>query len=203
MQTSLDTKEKHSGQRSLRLIFDGRRNVNFTDVCHIAFVEPGGSYRFSAWVHTQALTTEQGVRFRLEWTENAHGAAVETSDVHGTQPWTEVSIPWTASGDDARRVRVCVSRKPGDDSGSRIHGTAWIDDVALVPASPVAPSNLQPAAPPASKSAPASPTPTTSPAQPPPSSGSPRDLAVNLQACAKPAKESDSQVANPVPGPAT
>ncbi|HEY1925170.1 MAG TPA: tetratricopeptide repeat protein [Candidatus Acidoferrum sp.] len=178
VQTSLDTKEKHSGQRSLRLIFDGRRNVNFTDVCHIAFVEPGASYHFSAWVHTQALTTEQGVRFRLEWTENAHGAAVETSDVHGTQPWTEVSIPWTASGDDARRVRVCVSRKPGDDFGSRIHGTAWIDDVALVPASPAAFWNVQPAAPPASKSAPASPTPaTTSPTQPLPAAATPSSSA--------------------------
>jgi len=177
VQTSLDTKEKHSGQRSLRLIFYGRRNVNFTDVCHTAFVEPGGSYRFSAWVHTQALTTEQGVRFRLEWTENAHGAAVETSDVHGTQPWTEVSIPWTASGDDARRVRVCVSRKPGDDFGSRIHGTAWIDDVALVPARPAAPSNVQPAAPPASKSAPASPTPTTTSSAPPPAAATPSSTA--------------------------
>ncbi len=108
VQSSFDTKEKHSGERSLRLIFDGRRNVDFDGVCHIAFVEPGASYRFSAWVKTQALTTDQGVRFRLEWTENAHGSAVETPDVHGTQPWTEVSIPWTATGD-------------GSQQGSRLH----------------------------------------------------------------------------------
>ena len=93
VQSSFDTKEKHSGERSLRLIFDGRRNVDFSGICHIAFVEPNASYRFSAWVHTQALTTDQGVRFRLEWTENAHSSAVETPDIHGTQPWTEVSIP--------------------------------------------------------------------------------------------------------------
>ena len=140
VQTSIDTKEKHSGQRSLRLIFDGRRNVDFTDVCHIAVVEPGASYRFSAWVRTQSLTTDQGVRFRLEWLENAHGAAAETSDVHGSQPWTELTLPWTATGDDSRRVRVCVSRKPSGDFGSRIHGTAWIDDVALVPAGPAMPA---------------------------------------------------------------
>jgi tetratricopeptide (TPR) repeat protein len=134
VQSSFDAKEKHSGERSLRLIFDGRRNVDFSGICHIAFVEAGAPYRFSAWVHTQALTTDQGVRFRLEWTENAHGASVETPDVHGTQPWTEVSIPWTATGDGARQVRVCISRKPSDDFGSRIHGSAWIDDVALTPA---------------------------------------------------------------------
>jgi tetratricopeptide (TPR) repeat protein len=133
VQSSFDAKEKHSGERSLRLIFDGRRNVDFSGICHIAFVEPGASYRLSAWVHTQALTTDQGVRFRLEWTENAHNASVETSDVHGTQAWTEVSIPWTATGDESRQVRVCISRKPSDDFGSRIHGTVWIDDVALTP----------------------------------------------------------------------
>ena len=134
VQSSTDTKEKHSGERSLRLIFDGRRNVDFSGICHIAFVEPNASYRFSAWVHTQALTTDQGVRFRLEWTENAHSSAVETPEIHGTQPWTEVSIPWTATGDASRQVRVCISRKPSDEFGSRIHGSAWIDDVALTPA---------------------------------------------------------------------
>jgi Tfp pilus assembly protein PilF len=144
VQSSYDTKEKHSGARSLRLVFDGRRNVDFDGVCHIAFVEPGASYRFSAWVKTQALTTDQGVRFRLEWTENAHSSVVETPDVHGTQPWTEVSIPWTATGDGSQRVRVCITRKPSADFGSHIHGTAWIDDVALIPdpnARPVAPSS--------------------------------------------------------------
>jgi len=142
VQWSFDAKEEHSGERSLRLIFDGRRNVDFGGICHIAFVEPGASYRFSAWVHTQALTTDQGVRFRLEWTENAHTSVIETPDVHGTQPWTEVSIPWTATGDGSRQVRVCISRKPSDDFGSRIHGSAWIDDVALIPA-----PNAQPVAP--------------------------------------------------------
>ena len=40
VQSSFDAKEKHSGERSLRLIFDGRRNVDFSGICHIAFVEP-------------------------------------------------------------------------------------------------------------------------------------------------------------------
>ncbi len=190
VQSSFDAKEKHSGERSLRLIFDGRRNVDFDGICHIAFVEPGASYRFSAWVHTQALTTDQGVRFRLEWTENAHSASVETPDVHGTQPWTEVSIPWTATGDGSRQVRVCISRKPSSDFGSHIHGSAWIDDVALTPAPnqpPVAPSSTptpnasapsptqtpgsttQPAA--APKTAPSSPAKNPTPKSPPPSPG--------------------------------
>ncbi len=160
VQSSFDAKEKHSGERSLRLIFDGRRNVDFLGICHIAFVEPGASYRLSAWVHTQALTTDQGVRFRLEWTENAHNASVETSDVHGTQAWTEVNMPWTATGDESRQVRVCISRKPSDDFGSRIHGTAWIDDVALTPA-----PNAQSTSPPPTPTAIPAPSATQTPSQ--------------------------------------
>jgi tetratricopeptide (TPR) repeat protein len=192
VQSSYDAKEKHSGERSLRLIFDGRRNVDFSGICHIAFVEPDASYRFSAWVHTQALTTDQGVRFRLEWTENAHSASVETSDVHGTQPWTEVSIPWTATGDASRQVRVCITRKPSDDFGSRIHGSAWIDDVALTPA-----PNAQPVAPTRNSTPPTTPsiqpTPGVPPAGAPPAKNSP----------SSPAKNSAPNPPTPPPGPAS
>jgi hypothetical protein len=132
VQIAFDSSEKHTGQRSLRLGFDGRRNVNFSDVCHLAQVQPGSSYHFSAWVLTRGLTTDQGIRFHLEWLENSHLGSADTTDVHGTQPWTKIELPWTAAG-SVHLVRVCIARKPSDEFGSRIHGTAWVDDVALVP----------------------------------------------------------------------
>ena len=134
VQVTVDSTEKHSGQRSLRLVFDGSRNVDLSDVCHLAQVQPGTSYRFSAWVRTQGLATDQGIRFRLEWPDNTRNAFAETTDVHGTQPWTQLTLPWTAVA-GVRQLRVCVNRHPSDDLVSRIHGTAWIDDVALVPES--------------------------------------------------------------------
>jgi tetratricopeptide (TPR) repeat protein len=134
VQVTIDSNEKHSGQRSLRLGFDGSRNVDFSDVCHVVQVQPGSAYRFSGWVLAQNLATDQGIRFRLEWLANSHNASAETTGVHGTQPWTELSLPWTAAA-GIRQLRVCVARHPSDDFGSRIHGTAFIDDVALVPES--------------------------------------------------------------------
>jgi len=202
VQSSADTKEKHSGERSLRLVFDGRRNVDFDGICHIAFVEPGASYRFSAWVKTQALTTDQGVRFRLEWIENAHNSAVETPDLHGTQPWIEVSIPWTATGDASRQVRVCINRKPSGDFGSRIHGSAWIDDVALIPA-----PNAQPVAPTSNQTPPATTSPaTTSPTtQPSPSTKQPGTSSSTPKPAPKSAPPTNptSKSPPPSPGPAT
>ena len=134
VQTALDTTTKHSGHQSLRLGFDGKHNVNFSDVCHFAEAQPNTTYRFSAWVRTQALTTNQGIRFRLIWLENSQTVSLDTPDLHGTQPWTKIEMPWT-SGKDVHAVRVCVIRNPADEFNIRIQGTAWVDDVSLVPQS--------------------------------------------------------------------
>jgi tetratricopeptide (TPR) repeat protein len=132
VQIAVDTSTQHSGKQSLRLGFDGRHNVNFSDVCHFAEVQPGVTYDLSGWVRTQSLTTTQGIRLRLTWLENSMPTSLDTSDVHGTQPWTRIAIPWTPAK-DVRTVRVCISRNPADEMNVRIQGTAWVDDIALVP----------------------------------------------------------------------
>jgi tetratricopeptide (TPR) repeat protein len=71
VQTSFDTKEKNSGNRSLRITFDGRHNVSFDSACARAVVQPATSYVFSAWVQTKALTTNRGVGFRLRALDEA------------------------------------------------------------------------------------------------------------------------------------
>ncbi len=131
---TLDRKEKHSGNRSLRLTFNGLRNVNFSDVCQYVAVEPSTSYWFSAWVRTQGISTDQGVRFGLHSVGDSENSIAWTEDVRGTQPWTQVKFLWT-SGSDVRELQLCVSRLPSAKFDSKIGGSAWIDDVALVPRS--------------------------------------------------------------------
>jgi len=133
VQTSIDARQKHSGKSSLRLTFDGRHNVNFEGVCNNAEVRPETNYHLSAWVRTQTLTTDQGVRLRLHWySDSYHVASVETRDAQGTQPWTFIELPWTA-GKDIHQVRVCVVRDTSGKLDSQIQGSAWVDDVALIP----------------------------------------------------------------------
>ena len=134
VQVLTDTREKHSGNRSLRLVFDGSSDVNFNSVCHLVPVQPSTSYHFSAWVKTKALTTDQGIRFELHSVGTQDGSTAITSDVRGTQPWTLVELPWS-SEKDVQRLQVCVVRAQSDQEDNRIRGTAWIDDVALVPTS--------------------------------------------------------------------
>jgi hypothetical protein len=138
VQIGLDSHEKHSGNRSLRLTFNGLRNVDFHDVCQYVAVQPATSYRFAAWVQTRSLSTDQGVRFGLYSVGQPTHSVAWTDDIRGTQPWSKVQVNWTSS-DDTRELLICASRLPSTQFDSKIHGLAWIDDLTLLPASPKSP----------------------------------------------------------------
>ncbi len=132
VQVSIDTQERHSGNRSLRLVFDGKSNVNFAGVCHYVPVQPSKAYRFSAWVKTRALSTDQGIRFQLHSLGTQDTSSAVTSDVHGTASWTRVELSWS-SGKDVHELHVCLVRFPSEEPDNKVQGTAWVDDVALIP----------------------------------------------------------------------
>ena len=132
LQVALDKQEKHSGNQSLRIMFTGRNNISFSGICHWVPVVPGSDYQFSFWVKTKSLTTEQGVRFSLQSYSGGKWSAVSTTEIHGDQPWTNISLPWSALR-DVHFVRVCVARAPSELADGDIQGTAWIDDVSLIP----------------------------------------------------------------------
>jgi len=131
----LDRSEKLSGNQSLRLSFDGKHNPNLEAACAIGIVQPGTTYHFSGWVKTKNITTENGVGFRVRSTDDSSAPVLNTREFHGTNPWTSVDQTWTA-GPRTHRVQVCVVRDPSDNPAVRISGTAWVDDVNLVPEPP-------------------------------------------------------------------
>lgn len=134
VQIALDQTEKHSGKRSLRLTFTGLDNVELRDLCQVVAVQPSTSYLFSAWIRTDSISTDQGVRFGLTPLVDSGGSVAWTDDVRGTQPWTRMSFSWT-SPPNVQAARMCVGRLPSAKFDNKIHGVAWIDDVALVPQS--------------------------------------------------------------------
>jgi hypothetical protein len=128
----LDKAEKHSGAQSLRLSFDGKHNPNLEAACTLAIVQPSTTYRFSGWIESRALTTDQGIAFRLHAVDGGFTPPTNTRQVVGTNPWTLVDQSWT-SGSDVHRLRICVVRDASDNPDVRISGSAWVDDVNLVP----------------------------------------------------------------------
>lgn len=133
VQAALDTRQKHTGKQSLRLFFDGKHNANYDGVCNNLVAKPDTTYRFTAWLRAQSLTTDEGVRFRLQsWSDRGVYSYVDSQDTRGTQPWTPIDISWT-SPKDVQRTRVCIFRSASRGMNPYIQGTVWIDDVALVP----------------------------------------------------------------------
>ncbi len=134
VQISIDVQEKHTGNHSLRLTFDGKSIVSSTEICHYVPVQPLTSYRFSAWVKTRAVTTDQGVRFQVRSLGTEDTSVAVTPDVHGSEPWTLIELPWS-SGNGVQELQVCLVRLLSDQLENKIKGTTWVDDVALVPES--------------------------------------------------------------------
>jgi len=132
VQISIDGQEKHSGKHSLRLTFDGKSIVTSTDICHYVPVSPSSSYRFSAWVRTSAVTTDEGIRFQLRSLGTEDSSVAVTPELHGSEPWTHIEISWS-SRKDVQEVQVCLVRSLSDQLENKIKGTIWVDDVALVP----------------------------------------------------------------------
>src|SRR6266849_792975 len=131
VQIGIDAQEKHSGNHSLRLTFDGKSIVTSTEICHYVPVLPSTAYTFSAWLKTSAVTTDQGLRFQLRSLGILDTSVAVTPELHGTEPWTRIEIPWS-SGKDVQEMQVCLVRFLSDQLENKIKGSTWVDDVALV-----------------------------------------------------------------------
>jgi hypothetical protein len=128
----LDSSEKLSGRQSLRVSFDGQHDPTLEGPCTQAIVQPGTTYRFSGWIKANALKSDQGISFRLRSLGDGAPEATNTQQVLGTSSWTDVEQVWTA-GAGIHRMQICVARDPSANPDARISGTAWIDDVNLLP----------------------------------------------------------------------
>jgi hypothetical protein len=129
---------KRSGTRSLRIRFDGTKNLYFHGVCERVGVESGFTYQFSAWLKANKLTTDRGVFFILLTPENRGMPGKTTAQVTGTTPWTRVSLTWEAPK-QVSVLEMCVVRlQSSNQDDFRISGTVWVDDVTLLPVLPPA-----------------------------------------------------------------
>jgi len=130
----LDKSEKLSGKQSLRVAFDGRHDPDIDAACILTVVQPSTTYHFSGWVKSKALTSDEGVAFRLRPIDDkgAPGTDVTTRQILGTNSWTVLEESLT-SARDVHRVQICVVRDASENPEARISGAAWVDDVNLLP----------------------------------------------------------------------
>jgi hypothetical protein len=137
VEVTRDCTVSSSGKCSLRISFAGIRNLGFAAVSQLAFVRPG-TYRFHAFIRTEALTTDQGIRFRLSDTEVPARLDEVFGQVTGSSPWSSVDHEFVIAP-QTRLIRIEVIRQPSMKFDNKVDGTAWIDDLKLEPITPHSP----------------------------------------------------------------
>jgi hypothetical protein len=118
------------GRSCLRVHFRGTDNVSFQNVAQTVVVAPG-TYRFSAWLKTDEITTDQGVRFSIVDAEAPQRFNLETEMVRGTNEWMELHSDLAVPA-HTNLVNISVCRRPSEKFENKISGTVWIDAVSLI-----------------------------------------------------------------------
>ena len=137
-QMDLDEETVHSGSRSLRVVFDGSQNVDFSNLWQYVVVRPNTRYSFSAYLRTEDLTTDSGIRFEITDANRNSNLNVLTPGATGTQPWTLDGAGFT-TGPNTRVLRVALARLRSSMLAGKIRGIGWVDDVSLVSEAPPGP----------------------------------------------------------------
>ncbi len=126
-----DVAAPHSGRRALRLKFDGTQNIAFQGVWQIVPVEPGQRYRFEGYLRTSGITTDSGVRFMIAFS-GADQAPIILENLTGDHPWTPQTAEFTPAA-GVHQARIIVYRPPSRRFDNKLAGTAWVDDVSIIP----------------------------------------------------------------------
>ena len=128
-----DSAPPSRGGRSVRLDFGGGRNLELSQPAQYVPVEPARVYHFHAYMRTEEITTESGMRFSI--VDPNHDAAVNvlSDNLTGTHPWTAAEMDVTA-GPNTHFLLVRLLRVGSRLFDNKLRGRVWIADVSLVPA---------------------------------------------------------------------
>jgi hypothetical protein len=120
-----------SGKYSLRISFAGKQNLDSAVVSQLVFVRPG-RYRFHAFIRTEGLTTDQGIRFQISDAEVSTRLDEVFGQFVGSIPWSEVNHDLVVAPDTSL-LQVRVIRQRSMKFDNKIGGVAWIDDLKMEP----------------------------------------------------------------------
>lgn len=132
MTAEYDTSVFHGGKRSLRLDFGGGINIDLEQPLEFVAVEPNEKYHFAAFLRTEGITTESGLRFTAFDPSRRDAIHLNTDGLIGTHDWTELTAD-IVTGEETRILQVELRRQPSRMFENKLEGTVWIDDVSLVP----------------------------------------------------------------------
>jgi tetratricopeptide (TPR) repeat protein len=128
-----DSQPAPNGSRALRLDFTGGRNINLGEPLQVVPVQPQTTYHFHAYIRTEDITTESGLRFSIIDPNHPNAVGVLTDNLTGTHAWDTLDINAT-TGAETHFLLVRLYRAPSRLFDNQLGGTVWIAGVSLVQA---------------------------------------------------------------------
>jgi len=142
---TVDTSTGVDASKSLRINFDGTQNLDYAHVLQFVLVMPNTSYKFSAYMRAQGITTDSGPRFVLQdaydpatlvdvSSESANPVrfSISTENLTGTSDWSPHQLEFKTTG-NTRLLIVKLARPPSHKFDNKLAGTVWIARVSLLP----------------------------------------------------------------------
>jgi hypothetical protein len=120
---------KHSGNRSLRVVFNGYSANTFANIWQIVAVEPNTRYRLDFYVRTKDLKTGGAPTVEVTNPLNSEPIASSKPIPTDTNDWQRMTIEF-ASPDKPDGLIVRTNRISCDPL-CPIFGTVWYDDFNL------------------------------------------------------------------------
>ena len=131
MLIDLDSGKSVEGNKSLKVEFNGKHNVDLYHVYQIVPVETNRDYLFTARINTEDITTKNGISWEIHCYPDWRIMSKSTESLTGTNSWTNISMRLQIP-ESCEDLMVRVRRFKSDKFDKFISGTSWIDEVSLV-----------------------------------------------------------------------
>ncbi len=118
----------YSGRKSLKITFLGKENLHFHHVFQYVPLKPNQDYLLRAFLKTEALTTQSGLKLEVA---SINGSFYKQSaTLIGSNDWREVSISFRTPP-DLQGGLIRFRRDQTDKFDRFISGKVWVDNVRL------------------------------------------------------------------------
>ncbi|HEY6291298.1 MAG TPA: hypothetical protein VI455_07005 [Terriglobia bacterium] len=134
----------HWGSHCLRIEFSAEQDDEYEPIYQLVPVQPGQRYVLSAFVRSDAITSDSGPRLRVLDPFCLNCLTTATEPTVATTPWHPIRLAFE-TGPKTHLVKISIWRPRSRAFPAEVRGTFWLDDVSLTATNP--PGNLTPGPP--------------------------------------------------------
>ncbi len=123
-----DSSTSFEGKNSLKIVFNGKENVNFHHVYQFVPLKPDTEYVLTANMKSQGVTTKSGIKIETVGVGASFYRASEP--LIGDNEWKELMVTFRTPA-QCQGGLVRIRREKTDKFDRFISGTVWLDHVRL------------------------------------------------------------------------